>query len=197
MYKRQAMTSPVCKIRPISLTRNIASGCPIHILKLIARLCCQLSSAVGFQNNLINPFKLIRRFSKMNGSRHIRIVIPIIPSKINQKTVSCLNPCPVSYTHLKYARMVQKDPKKSYCYELEQQVGSEEDAELVELTLRRKLCLLEFLFGICTIAVSYTHLDVYKRQECVNSVRSVGITAGASTPNQIIEEVHTNVRIKF
>lgn len=33
--------------------------------------------------------------------------------------------------------------------------------------------------------------------ECVNSVRSIGITAGASTPNQIIEEVHTNVRIKF
>ena len=33
--------------------------------------------------------------------------------------------------------------------------------------------------------------------ECVNSVRSVGITAGASTPNQIIEEVHTNVRVKF
>ena len=33
--------------------------------------------------------------------------------------------------------------------------------------------------------------------ECVSSVRSVGITAGASTPNQIIEEVHTNVRIKF
>jgi len=29
------------------------------------------------------------------------------------------------------------------------------------------------------------------------SVRSVGITAGASTPNNIIEEVHTNVRIKF
>lgn len=33
--------------------------------------------------------------------------------------------------------------------------------------------------------------------DCVNSVRSVGITAGASTPNYIIEEVHTNVRIKF
>ena len=32
---------------------------------------------------------------------------------------------------------------------------------------------------------------------CTGSVRSVGITAGASTPNQIIEEVHTNVRIKF
>ena len=33
--------------------------------------------------------------------------------------------------------------------------------------------------------------------ECISSVRSVGITAGASTPNNIIEEVHTNVRIKF
>ena len=33
--------------------------------------------------------------------------------------------------------------------------------------------------------------------DCVNSVRSVGITAGASTPNQIIEEVHTYVRAKF
>ncbi len=33
--------------------------------------------------------------------------------------------------------------------------------------------------------------------ESVGSVRSVGITAGASTPNYIIEEVHTNVRIKF
>ncbi|MBT9779967.1 4-hydroxy-3-methylbut-2-enyl diphosphate reductase [Clostridium sp. MCC353] len=33
--------------------------------------------------------------------------------------------------------------------------------------------------------------------ESVTSVRSVGITAGASTPNYIIEEVHTNVRVKF
>ena len=30
--------------------------------------------------------------------------------------------------------------------------------------------------------------------ESVSSVRSVGITAGASTPKKIIEEVHTNVR---
>ena len=33
--------------------------------------------------------------------------------------------------------------------------------------------------------------------ESVNSVRSVGITAGASTPNKIIEEVQKHVRIKF
>ena len=32
--------------------------------------------------------------------------------------------------------------------------------------------------------------------ECVNSVRNVGITAGASTPEQIIEEVHANAGIK-
>ncbi len=32
--------------------------------------------------------------------------------------------------------------------------------------------------------------------ECVNSVRNVGITAGASTPEQIIEEVHANARAK-
>ena len=35
------------------------------------------------------------------------------------------------------------------------------------------------------------------KPEKAGSVRSVGITAGASTPNQIIEEVHTNLRIKF
>lgn len=33
--------------------------------------------------------------------------------------------------------------------------------------------------------------------EVLKSMGSVGITAGASTPNNIIEEVHTNVRIKF
>ena len=34
------------------------------------------------------------------------------------------------------------------------------------------------------------------KPEKAGSVRSVGITAGASTPNQIIEEVHANARIK-
>lgn len=35
------------------------------------------------------------------------------------------------------------------------------------------------------------------QEEWLEGKRSVGITAGASTPNHIIEEVHTNVRIKF
>ena len=35
------------------------------------------------------------------------------------------------------------------------------------------------------------------QEEWLEGKRSVGITAGASTPNHIIEEVHTNVRLSF
>ncbi|MDO4267327.1 MAG: 4-hydroxy-3-methylbut-2-enyl diphosphate reductase [Eubacteriales bacterium] len=56
------------------------------------------------------------------------------------------------------------------------------------------------LYEICREECKNTYFIQTKgdfNPECVNSVRSVGITAGASTPNQIIEEVHTDVRIKF
>lgn len=56
------------------------------------------------------------------------------------------------------------------------------------------------LFEICKEICKDTYyiqtledLDLCKLQ----SMRCVGITAGASTPNYIIEEVHTNVRVKF
>lgn len=56
------------------------------------------------------------------------------------------------------------------------------------------------LYDICKNECNLTYyiqtvndLDLSKLQ----SVSCVGITAGASTPNNIIEEVHTNVRIKF
>lgn len=56
------------------------------------------------------------------------------------------------------------------------------------------------LYEICRKECKETYyiqtLDDFKPEKA-GSVRSVGITAGASTPNQIIEEVHTNVRIKF
>lgn len=56
------------------------------------------------------------------------------------------------------------------------------------------------LFEICRRECKDTYfiqtLNDFKPEKA-GSVRSVGITAGASTPNQIIEEVHTNVRIKF
>ena len=56
------------------------------------------------------------------------------------------------------------------------------------------------LFEICKKECENTYyiqtlddLDVQSLQ----SVSCVGITAGASTPNNIIEEVQNNVRIKF
>ena len=56
------------------------------------------------------------------------------------------------------------------------------------------------LYEICRRECKHTYyiqtLEDFK-PEITGTVRSVGITAGASTPNQIIEEVHTNVRIKF
>lgn len=56
------------------------------------------------------------------------------------------------------------------------------------------------LYEICRKECANTYyiqtLDDFK-PECKEPVHIVGITAGASTPNHIIEEVHTNVRIKF
>ncbi|MGN0383729.1 MAG: 4-hydroxy-3-methylbut-2-enyl diphosphate reductase [Eubacterium sp.] len=56
------------------------------------------------------------------------------------------------------------------------------------------------LFEICKEECTNTYyiqtlvdLDLPK----LGAISSVGITAGASTPNNIIEEVHTNVRVKF
>ena len=56
------------------------------------------------------------------------------------------------------------------------------------------------LFEICSKACTNTYyiqtledLDVNQ----LKSVRTVGITAGASTPNNIIEEVQNNVRVNF
>ena len=56
------------------------------------------------------------------------------------------------------------------------------------------------LYEICRRECKHTYyIQTLKdfKPEIAGTVRNVGITAGASTPNQIIEEVHTNVRIKF
>ena len=57
------------------------------------------------------------------------------------------------------------------------------------------------LFEICSesmqrIRTTYRHLDDLDVNQ-LGSVETVGITAGASTPNNIIEEVQNNVRIIF
>ena len=56
--------------------------------------------------------------------------------------------------------------------------------------------LYEICSGVC--ANTY-YIQTFEDLQSQNfqSGDSVGITAGASTPNSIIEEVHTNVRIKF
>ena len=56
------------------------------------------------------------------------------------------------------------------------------------------------LFEICSHACDNTHhiqtLDELDMNQ-LQSVQTVGITAGASTPNNLIEEVQNNVRINF
>ena len=56
------------------------------------------------------------------------------------------------------------------------------------------------LFEICSgVCANTYYIQTFEDLQSQNfqSGDSVGITAGASTPNSIIEEVHTNVRIKF
>jgi len=58
------------------------------------------------------------------------------------------------------------------------------------------------LYEICKAECADTHYiqtleDLYLETEATKSIRCVGITAGASTPNNIIEEVQKYVRIDF
>ena len=57
------------------------------------------------------------------------------------------------------------------------------------------------LFEICASACQDTYyiqtLDDLDMNQLGSVVKTVGITAGASTPNNIIEEVQNNVRIIF
>ena len=123
--------------------------------------------------------------------------------------------CIVSQTTFNYKKfqdLVEKFEKKGYdilvlntiCNATQERqveawhIASEVDAMIVIGS--RNSSNTQKLYEICQEECENTYFiqtlgDL--NPECVNSVRSVGITAGASTPNQIIEEVHTNVRIKF
>lgn len=78
------------------------------------------------------------------------------------------------------------------------QIASEVDAMIV--IGGKSSSNTQKLFEICKKECKNTYyiqtlvdLDL----DMLKSMSRVGITAGASTPNNIIEEVHTNVRIKF
>ncbi len=85
----------------------------------------------------------------------------------------------------------------------ERQIEAREIAKSVEVMIvigGKHSSNTQKLFEICKKECENTYyiqtlvdLDL----SALESMGSVGITAGASTPNNIIEEVHTNVRIKF
>lgn len=117
-----------------------------------------------------------------------------------------------TFNYNKFQELVEKISKKGYDITVlnticnatqERQVEAKRIASEVDAMIvigGRHSSNTQKLFEICQKECENTHFiqtlgDL--NPEYVNSVRSVGITAGASTPKQIIEEVHTNVRIKF
>ena len=109
--------------------------------------------------------------------------------------------CIVSQTTFNYKKfqdLVEILNKKGYDIVEARRIASEVDAMIV--IGGKHSSNTQKLYEICQKECKNTYFIQSLgdfNPECVNSVRSVGITAGASTPNQIIEEVHTNVRIKF
>ena len=123
--------------------------------------------------------------------------------------------CIVAQTTFKYNKfqdLVEKISKTRYdilvlntiCNATqERQVEARQIASQVDVMIvigGRNSSNTQKLYEICRRECKETYyIQTLKdfKPEKAGSVRSVGITAGASTPNQIIEEVHTNVRIKF
>ena len=123
--------------------------------------------------------------------------------------------CIVSQTTFNYKKfqdLVEKISKTRYDITVlnticnatqERQVEARQIASQVDVMIvigGRNSSNTQKLYEICRRECKHTYyiqtLEDFK-PEITGTVRSVGITAGASTPNQIIEEVHTNVRIKF
>ena len=86
---------------------------------------------------------------------------------------------------------------------------SQHQAEALELAAQSDVMIViggksssntQKLYEICSgVCANTYYIQTFEDLQSQNfqSGDSVGITAGASTPNSIIEEVHTNVRIKF
>ena len=117
-----------------------------------------------------------------------------------------------TFNYKKFQDIVEKIPKTRYdifvlntiCNATqERQVEAKEIASQVDVMLvigGKNSSNTQKLYEICRRECNKTYyiqtLDDLN-PECISSACNVGITAGASTPNNIIEEVHTNVRIKF
>lgn len=142
-----------------------------------------LASSTGYTTGLFSPFS--------TGTAQSLCGLPTFSGLWFRILGAVLLFAAASFWTIKYAMMVKKDPKKSYCYELEQQTeGAEGAGEVVELTSRRILCLVEFLAGICTII--YAALAGWNFQTRFPAIfiimaMAIGLTAGFS-PNRIANE---------
>lgn len=117
-----------------------------------------------------------------------------------------------TFNYNKFQELVEKILKKRYdifvlntiCNATqERQVEARKIASEVDVMLvigGKHSSNTQKLYEICRRECKNTYyiqtLDDFN-PESICCVHSVGITAGASTPNNIIEEVHTNVRVKF
>ena len=117
-----------------------------------------------------------------------------------------------TFNYKKFQDLVEKFLKKGYDSSVlnticnatqERQVEAGRIASEVDVMIvigGRNSSNTQKLYEICRRECKDTYyiqtLSDFKPEKA-GTVRSVGITAGASTPNYIIEEVHTNVRIKF
>ena len=116
-----------------------------------------------------------------------------------------------TFNYNKFQDLVEKFEKKGYDILLlnticsatqERQVEASRIASEVDVMIvigDKKSSNSQKLYEICQKKCKNTYFIQTVgdfNPECVNSVRNVGITAGASTPKQIIEEVHANARAK-
>ncbi|MBQ7795125.1 MAG: 4-hydroxy-3-methylbut-2-enyl diphosphate reductase [Lachnospiraceae bacterium] len=117
-----------------------------------------------------------------------------------------------TFNYNKFQELVEKISRTSYDINVlnticnatqERQVEAKKVASQVDVMLvigGKHSSNTQKLYEICQKECKNTYyiqtLDDLN-PECISSACNVGITAGASTPNNIIEEVHTNVRVKF
>ena len=117
-----------------------------------------------------------------------------------------------TFNYNKFQELVEKISRTSYDINVlnticnatqERQVEAKKVASQVDVMLvigGKHSSNTQKLYEICQKECKNTYyiqtLDDFN-PECISSACNVGITAGASTPNNIIEEVHTNVRVKF
>ena len=105
-----------------------------------------------------------------------------------------------TFNYNKFQDLVEKISKTYYDILVLNTICNATQVDVMIVIGGRNSSNTQKLYEICRRECKHTYyiqtLEDFK-PEITGTVRSVGITAGASTPNQIIEEVHTNVRIKF